>query len=428
LAEKNFKVRNGLIVSNNIGVNTESPSVSLDLRTTDAILVPSGNTGQRPTGANGYFRYNNQTNNFEGYANGAWSNVGGLSANVLSSNGTSTNNAIVVWDGTTGNTARNSLASISNTGKITGIASNTTNAPLNLPHGSAPSSPVNGDIWTTNADLAVRINGTTYTYLPKEGGFLTGRLSSSAGVITGNNTMAISNSSLGELEVRNNSNGAAMMAFHRQTDHAVYFGLDTDNVLKVGGWSMGNNAYKIWHQGNDGAGSGLDADLLDGFNQSETASSNTIVKRNATGHVYANYFNTTADDISTGTPSHVAVQTSSDSFIRWQTLNNFKNSLGFDKIPAAGTISITWGSGTGFTLHSSDFSGAVVTNPFTTVLRFTFSTVLPDTRYIVNIDHDTTTFRLTRSTFATDYFDLTSVTPAGPFGPHTFSISVIKLW
>lgn len=34
-------------------------------------------------------------------------------------------------------------------------------AGFNLPHGSAPSSPVNGDMWTTTAGLYVRINGVT---------------------------------------------------------------------------------------------------------------------------------------------------------------------------------------------------------------------------------------------------------------------------
>lgn len=40
-------------------------------------------------------------------------------------------------------------------------ASTAGTASLRLPHGTAPSSPVNGDIWTTTAGLFVRINGTT---------------------------------------------------------------------------------------------------------------------------------------------------------------------------------------------------------------------------------------------------------------------------
>lgn len=42
----------------------------------------------------------------------------------------------------------------------------------------------------------------------------------------------------------------AFIAFHRSGNHAVYFGLDTDNELKFGGWSRGANAYKIWHEAN----------------------------------------------------------------------------------------------------------------------------------------------------------------------------------
>jgi hypothetical protein len=56
-----------------------------------------------------------------------------------------------------------------------------------------------------------------------------------------------------------------MMAFYRAGSHGQYFGLDTDNVWKVGGWSAGAVANKIWHEGNDGSGSGLDADTLDGY-------------------------------------------------------------------------------------------------------------------------------------------------------------------
>jgi microcystin-dependent protein len=78
--------------------------------------------------------------------------------------------------------------------------------------------------------------------------------------------MATSTGSLGAIEIFNSGVGNdAFMAFHTQGDFAMYFGLDADaNDLAVGGWSMGAAKYKIWHQNNDGSGSGLDADLLDG--------------------------------------------------------------------------------------------------------------------------------------------------------------------
>jgi hypothetical protein len=41
------------------------------------------------------------------------------------------------------------------------LASATAKAGLRLPHGAAPTAPVNGDIWTTTAGLYVRINGAT---------------------------------------------------------------------------------------------------------------------------------------------------------------------------------------------------------------------------------------------------------------------------
>jgi Chaperone of endosialidase len=64
----------------------------------------------------------------------------------------------------------------------------------------------------------------------------------------------------------------AYITFHRPNVHAVRFGLDGTD-LKVGGWSMGNVAYKLWHEGNDGSGSTLDADLLDGNHASAFATS-----------------------------------------------------------------------------------------------------------------------------------------------------------
>jgi hypothetical protein len=43
----------------------------------------------------------------------------------------------------------------------------------------------------------------------------------------------------------------------------------------------------LWHSGNDGAGSGLDADLLDGMQPSTSASANTIVQRDPAGRFKA---------------------------------------------------------------------------------------------------------------------------------------------
>ena len=47
------------------------------------------------------------------------------------------------------------------TGKLNILASSTTTAGLTLPHGFAPTIPVNGDVWTTTTGIFTQINGVT---------------------------------------------------------------------------------------------------------------------------------------------------------------------------------------------------------------------------------------------------------------------------
>jgi len=93
------------------------------------------------------------------------------------------------------------------------------------------------------------------------------RISFQANATSNWDTIATSTGSQGSIEVYNTGSGNdAFMAFHTGGDFACYFGLDADtNDLSVGGWSMGANKYRVWHAGNDGSGSGLDADNLDGY-------------------------------------------------------------------------------------------------------------------------------------------------------------------
>lgn len=59
--------------------------------------------------------------------------------------------------------AKADLAGATFTGEVNLPESTTAQASLSIPHGVAPSSPVNGDVWTTTAGLYLRINGTTRT-------------------------------------------------------------------------------------------------------------------------------------------------------------------------------------------------------------------------------------------------------------------------
>ncbi|MCX6270709.1 MAG: hypothetical protein NTU44_05730 [Bacteroidetes bacterium] len=173
-----------------------------------AVTFPVGTTAQRPgTPANGMARYNTTINALEFYQNGTWistsstpgtvtsvaagngmnfttitgsgsvtlgtpSNLSGTTSNSVT--GTTHTHAITMGSVASGNadpvsggsvfTALGSylpLAGGTMTGKINTPASTTTTAALNLPHGAAPTSPVNGDLWTTTAGIYGRINGTT---------------------------------------------------------------------------------------------------------------------------------------------------------------------------------------------------------------------------------------------------------------------------
>jgi hypothetical protein len=58
-------------------------------------------------------------------------------------------------------TAGTARATINSNGKLTLFTPSTATASLNLPHGTAPTSPVNGDVWTTSSGMFAHLNGTT---------------------------------------------------------------------------------------------------------------------------------------------------------------------------------------------------------------------------------------------------------------------------
>lgn len=65
--------------NNKVGIGTDSPAVSLDINSTDAIIVPKGTSTQRDalTAESGMFRFNTTDNEFEGYDGTEWGAIGG---------------------------------------------------------------------------------------------------------------------------------------------------------------------------------------------------------------------------------------------------------------------------------------------------------------------------------------------------------------
>ena len=94
----------------------------------------------------------------------------------------------------------------------------------------------------------------------------------------GSATSPLGGSGSASLQAYTTGTTAAYMAFHRSGAYAINWGLDTSNTMVLGGWSSSTTAARmsigtnglmitagqgtLWGAGNDGAGSGLDADLL----------------------------------------------------------------------------------------------------------------------------------------------------------------------
>jgi hypothetical protein len=88
----------------------------------------------------------------------------------------------------------------------------------------------------------------------------------------------------------------------------------------------------IWHAGNDGSGSGLDADLLDGYNSDTVANVNTIVRRDSSGNIYSNYilgtyFNASQGNSENPTIGQIWTQNTSDNYLRKSTPSHFRSQV-----------------------------------------------------------------------------------------------------
>ena len=84
-------------------------------------------------------------------------------------------------------TGKANLSGATFTGLVGTVASTTTTAGLNIPHGTAPTTPVNGDVWTTTGGLFWRQNGSTQQAVEI----------GSTQTISGNKTFSNANVSLG---------------------------------------------------------------------------------------------------------------------------------------------------------------------------------------------------------------------------------------
>lgn len=62
--------------SGRIGINTQAPKASLHIAATDALILPVGNTAQRPVvPVVGMIRFNSETGKLEGYTSEGWKSL-----------------------------------------------------------------------------------------------------------------------------------------------------------------------------------------------------------------------------------------------------------------------------------------------------------------------------------------------------------------
>ena len=102
-----------------------------------------------------------------------------------------------------------------------------------------------------------------------------------------------------------------------------YNGSTALSITGTASATLGGNT--VWHAGNDGAGSGLDADKLDGRQMSESSTADTIVSRNGSGDINARLFRSEYDTTNASINYIMTqVDTASNNYIRPSTPAQFR--------------------------------------------------------------------------------------------------------
>lgn len=263
-----------------------------------------------------------------------------------------------------------STTSVSGNLSISGLlstqASNTTLPSLRIPHGTAPSSPTNGDVWTTTSGLFSRINGTTQQYAPLSSPtFTTPRISSDgsindsngnelikfpAAVSSAENELLISNSAAGQPVNISTSGSDANVNLLITTKGNGNIVIDTgagtgDIEIKPGAanfrlYDDDSSHYYQFVTGNRTANYSLTlppatGTLLlthitanaEGYFYTGTTNPIGTTRLNYSGYFYPTFINLIGSSDTATTATHYFVETGSDGFVRPKTLANVRNEI-----------------------------------------------------------------------------------------------------
>lgn len=104
-------------------------------------------------------------------------------------------------------------------------------------------------------------------------------------------------------------------------------GQGTINIIAA---NFQHGGYKVWTSNNDGVGSGLDADLLDGWQADETAANNTIVKRTSVGSIFVTDISVSSAQATRNTDT--VFFSSASNYVLKNTAAGFKASLALNNV------------------------------------------------------------------------------------------------
>ena len=175
---------------------------------------------------------------------------------------------------------------------------------------------------------------------------------------------ALSSSTTGLFAASDNANSILTVNRH-PGDYYSQFGFSSNGNLyyrNFGATAINTSQawQTIWTSSNDGAGSGLDADLLDGYGSSVSSTADTIALRNNAGDISVRELIITASTIHTATPSSlVGIYPSTDQAVKFAdtAVRTFLN------VPTrtGGDASGTWG------INVTGYSGRVLSTSISNV-------------------------------------------------------------
>ena len=162
---------------------------------------------------------------------------------------------------------------------------------------------------------------------------------------------------------------------YHNADENTYIKFDADRIRLYAGGTLKfdtNNTYLT-------TASTIDADTLNGATESVSASNNTIVKRHSSGYIYANYFNTTPNDIATGSITKIVAESGNDGFMRHASaaaVRSFLNVANGATANAGTVTSVSGGTGLSGTVTTS--GSLNLTNTGVTAASYTNANITVD--------------------------------------------------